>query len=233
MSSDRKAAIAVGVLFIVGTVAGSLSVVLTASILGATDYLAEVAASGPQMVAAALLTLIMGAALVAIPLVMFPILRKHSERGAAGYVVARSIECVGYILSALILLSMTSLSQAFVRAGAADASQFQALGDLLVAGYKWTELVAFYIVFNLGALLFYYLLYRSRLIPRFLSGWGFIAGLMWLTGVLLVVFGATDDSSVIYTIMFIPMFAQEMVMAVWLIVKGFDPSAIAPGATAE
>ena len=233
MDSDRKTAIAVGTLFIIGTVAGSLSVAFTAPILGAQDYLAGVAANETQVVVAAIFVLIMAAALVAVPLVMFPIFRKHNERIALGYVIARAIEGVGYIVTALILLSLTSLSQAFLEAGAPDASYFQALGDVLCAGYKWAELVGVYLVFNLGALLFYYLLYRSRLIPRFISAWGFIAALMWLAGVLLVLTGATDDSSAIYTVSFVPMFAQEMVMAVWLIAKGFNPSAIASGAAAD
>ena len=135
MDSDRKTAIAVGVLFIIGTVAGSLSVAFTASILGAPDYIAEVAANETQVVVAALFVLIMAAALVAVPLVMFPIFRKHNERIALGYVIARAIEGVGYIVSALILLSLTSLSQASLEAGTSALSGFQVLADVLLAGY--------------------------------------------------------------------------------------------------
>ncbi|GAG71400.1 unnamed protein product [marine sediment metagenome] len=231
MGSNRKTAIAVGVLFIVGTVAGSLSVVLSASILGAPDYLAEIAANENRVVVGALLELIMAAAVVAIPFVMFPIFKKHNEPIALGYVGARIIEGVGYIVAVIILLSLTTLSQAFVKAGAPDASYFQASGALLLAEREWATLVGVYIVFNLGALMFYYLLYQSKLIPRFISAWGFIAALLWLAGVLLILFGLTDDSSTTYTLSFVPMFAQEMVLAVWLIVKGFNPSAIDPGST--
>jgi hypothetical protein len=113
-----------------------------------------------------------------------------------------------------------------VEAGAPDASAFEVLGDLLLAGHHWADFIGVYIVFNLGALLFYYLLFRSRLIPRLLSAWGFIAALMWLAGILLVMFDVTDDSSGIYTVSFVPMFAQEMVMAVWLIAKGFNTSTL-------
>jgi hypothetical protein len=217
----------VGLLFIIGTVAGSLSVVFTASILGVPDYLSEIAANETQVAIGALLVLIMAAALVAVPLVMFPIFKRHNERIALGYIVARTIEGVGYIVTAIILLSLMTLSQKVVEAGALDTSYFHALGDLLVAGYAWVNLVGVYIVFNLGALMFYYLLYQSKLIPRFISAWGFIAAVLWLAGVLLVLFGLTDESSAIYTLSFVPMFAQEMVMAVWLIIKGFNLSSIA------
>ena len=229
MDSDRKTAVVVGVLFIVGTVAGSLSVVLTAPALGATDYLAQIAANEAQVVLAAIFVLVMAAALVAVPIVIFPVFKRHDERMAIGYVVARAIEGAAYISTALLLMSLVALSRVFVEAGAPDASTFQVLGDLLLAGHYWADLVGVYIVFNLGALLFYYLLFRSRLIPRLLSAWGFVAALMWLTGVLLVMFGVMDDPSVIYTVSFVPMFAQEMVMALWLIVKGFNTSALTPG----
>ena len=233
MNTNRKTARIVGVLFIIGTVAGSLSVLLSESILGSPDYLTKIAANETRVVIGALLELVMAAAVVAIPYVIFPILKRHNERIAIGYVGARTMEGVGYIVSVIILLSLTSLSQEFVKAGAPDAFNFQALGALLLAGREWATYVGVYIVFNLGALLFYYLLYQSKLIPRFISAWGFVAALLWLAGVLLVLFDLTTTSSTIYTLSFVPMFAQEMVMAVWLIVKGFNSSAIASGSAKE
>jgi hypothetical protein len=225
MNAHRRTARIVGVLFIVGTVAGSLSVLLSESILGAPGYLTEISTNEIRVAIGAFLELVMAVAVVAIPYVIFPILKKHDERIAIGYVGARTIEGVGYIVSVIILLSLTSLSQEFVKAGAPVASSFQVLGDLLLAGREWVNFVGVYIVFNLGALLFYYVLFRSKLIPRLISAWGFIAALLWLAGILVVLFDITTTSSTIYTLSFVPMFAQEMVMAVWLIVKGFNPDA--------
>jgi hypothetical protein len=230
MNTHKKTARIVGILFIIGTVAGSLSVILSESILGAPDHLVQIAANETQVVAGALLELIMAVVLIAVPIVIFPIFKRHDEGLGFGYVVARAIEGVGYIVAVIILLALVTLSQEFVKAGAPDASYFQALGVLLMKAREWTSFVGIYIVFNLGALLFYYILYKSILIPRFLSVWGFIAAVMWLTGVILILLGFTTPMSTIYTISFIPMFAQEMVMAVCLILKGFNPSAVAPKA---
>jgi len=227
MNSYRKTAIIVGVLFIIGTVAGSMSVLILAPILGAPDYLIRISTNETQVIIGVLLELVMAAAVVAIPYVIFPVFKKHNERVALGYVGARTVEGVGYIAAAVILLSLTTLSQQFVKVGVQDASNFQTLGALLLAGREWATLVGVYIVFNLGALLFYYLLYRTKLIPRCISVWGLIAALLWLTGVLLVLLNLTTTSSTPYTLSFVPMFAQEMVLALWLIVKGFNPSAIA------
>ena len=85
------------------------------------------------------------------------------------------------------------------------------------------------IVFCLGALIFYYLLYQTKLIPRWLSGWGLIAIIPYLAAGLLVLFGFFGPLSTSEIVLEFPLALQEMVMAVWLIVKGFNPSALASG----
>ncbi len=121
------------------------------------------------------------------------------------------------VASSLILLT---LSQEFVKAGAPDASYFQTYGELLLESDDWIGHIGS-IVFSLGALMFYYLLYKSKLIPRWLSGWGFIGAIVVLVIESAGVFGAGLG------ILWLPLGVQEMVLAVWLIVKGFNSSAIA------
>jgi hypothetical protein len=119
------------------------------------------------------------------------------------------------------------LSQAFVVAGAADAPVFQALGALLL---KAAEIGASLgaIVFPLGVARLYAVLYQSKLIQRWLSVWGLIGvALNFVSTGLAGVFGLTPQMSTIQMIANLPIFLQEMVMAVWLIVKGFNASAIA------
>jgi hypothetical protein len=81
-------------------------------------------------------------------------------------------------------------------------------------------------VFSLGALIFYYLLYRSNLIPRWISVWGFIAIALHLATGFLIVFGLQTAFGTSNLMMNFPIFLQEMVMAVWLIAKGFNQAAI-------
>src|SRR4051812_28637261 len=102
MNSDRMIAAIVGVLFIVGTVAGVLSVVFTGSILGDPDYLSKVSVNETQIIIGALLVFIMGFALAMVPVVIFPTLKKHNEILALGYVVFRgALETVTYIAVAI------------------------------------------------------------------------------------------------------------------------------------
>jgi hypothetical protein len=153
--------------------------------------------------------------------VIYPILRKHNEALALGYVGARLIEGVLFIVGMLTTLTLLALSQAFVQAGAPDTSYFQTIGGLLLAVRYWAYNGLWAITLGLGALMFYYLLYQSKLIPRWFSVWGFVGGILfpaaWLS-----LFGPT-----ISDLFVLPLVLQEMVLAVWLIVKGFNPSAIA------
>ena len=233
MDTNRKTAIIVGVLFIIGTVAGILSVVFTSSILNAPDYLMKVSANENKIIIGALFVLVMGFALAMVPVMMFPIFKKHNEALALGYVVFRgALETVTYIASVICWLFLLILSQEYVKAGVPDASHFQTLGALLLKGNDSISTILV-IVFSLGALMLYYLFYQSKLIPRWISGWGFIAILLHLVTGFLILFHLQSPFSTINIVMNLPIFLQEMVMAVWLIGKGFNPSAIASGSVKQ
>jgi hypothetical protein len=223
----RKTATLVGVLYIIGTIAGMLSLVLTGPILGDPDYLVTVSAHEMQITAGALFVLIMGFALAMIPVMMYPILKKYNEALALGYVVFRgALETVMYIVLVISWLFLIPVSQEYVKAGTPDASYFQTLGAVLLKGHDLIGPVQT-IVFCLGALVFYYVLYQTKLIPRWLSGWGLIASIPYLAAGLLVLSGFISPLSTSGIVLDFPLALQEMVMAVWLIVKGFNQSAIA------
>jgi len=178
--TNKKTAIIVGVLYIIGTIAGMLSYVFTGPVLGDPDYLVNVSAHEMQIITGALCVLIMGLALAMVPVMMFPILKKYHEALALGYVVFRgALETVMYIILAIVWLFLIPLSQEYVKAGTPDASYFQTLGAVVLKGHDLIGPVQT-IVFCLGALIFYYLLYQTNLIPRWLSGWGLIAVIPYL-----------------------------------------------------
>jgi hypothetical protein len=224
MNASKKTARTVGGLFIIGTVAGILSRVVTGPIQNAQDYLMSVPANETRLVVGALFVLMMGLALAMVPVLMFPILRKHNEALALGYVVFRGgLEAVTYLAVATSWLLLVPLSQIYAQAGALDASNVQALGTLLLEAKEIGSILT--IVFCLGALIFNYLLYQTKLVPRWLSGWGLIAIVPYLAAGLLAMFGIIHALSPIYAILNLPLALQEMALAVWLIVKGFNSSA--------
>lgn len=175
----------------------------------------------------------MGLALAMVAVMLFPILKKHNQALALGYVVFRgALETVTYIALVISRLLLIPLSQEFVKAGAPNASYFQTLGALLLQGHDYSINPILIIVFSLDALMLYYVFYQSNLIPRWISVWGFIAILMHISTAFLIWFRLVSPgiSLTLFVINF-PILIQEMVMAVWLIVKGFNPSAIASGSS--
>ena len=235
MSSDRKSAIWVGVLYIVASVAGVLTFTPLGSLQEGPGFLANAASMENQVVMLVLLELTMAVTVAGVAFMVYPVLRRTADTPvreglALWYVGTRITEGATFVVAVLATLSLYSLSQEFAAAGAPDASYFQTGGTVWLA----TADYAFALgrsVFCIGALMFYYLLFQSKLVPRWLSVWGFIAApLMFVASLSLVVTG--DPNSTFSTALYAPMGVQEMVLAVWLILKGFNPAALAsPSAT--
>jgi hypothetical protein len=221
--TDRTTARVVGGLFIVATVAGVLSAVLEHPATAA-DYLTQASSNANRVATGALMVLVMTAAVIAISIVIYPILRRFSERLALGYVVARTIEAVSFVISTIGVLTLLELSRQFVNAGNPVVSRYQTLGTTLLAGRDWTDAVLGVAAFALSALILNYALYRARLVPRWLSAWGLAGAALYLAGGVMVLFGL-EPFSTIQNVLDAPLGVQEMVFAVWLIAKGFDAPA--------
>jgi hypothetical protein len=228
MNTDRRIAIIAGTLFIVATTAGLLGSGLTGSIVGAPDYFVQIAANKNLIVLGAILAFIAAAGSAGIAISLYPVLRKHNEGLALGSVGFRLVEAVFYIVGALGLLSLLSLSQEYTSVGPQAVPTFQVLGTLITAIRVWAGFVLGVIAFCLGAAMYYYVMYRSKLVPRWLSAWGLVGLASVFSMTLMIAFGErVSEPSGMLVLLAIPIALQEMVLAVWLIVKGFNPSAIA------
>jgi hypothetical protein len=220
MNSYRKTAIIVGALFITAMFTGMLRYVLLDPILDAPDYLTNVSANENLLLIGVLLFFITAVALMGIAIVMYPILKKQNGALALGYVGVRIIEGVLLIISILAILTLFTLSKEFVNAGTPDISYFSTFGTLLLAVRNWAYNLLWPITLGLGGLMFYYLLYKSKLVPRWLSAWGFIGAILFpLSSISLF-------NSTILDIFRLPLVFNEIVLVVWLIVKGFNLSEI-------
>ena len=222
MDSNRKTAIIVGILFLIATVIIIIGGIFSLSIYE-SDYLTAVSANENQVILGALLEIIATAAIVGIPIAMYPILKKHNEGLALGYVGTRIFEGLIIFLNTIILLSILALSQEFVNTVTPDASYFQTSGTLLLAAREQISILVDF-PFPIGAVIFSYLLYKTKLTPRWLAVLGLIGGVLWLATAPLRMFGFNPEPM---EFMALPIAAQEMVLAIWLIVKGFNPAVIA------
>ena len=219
---NRRAALSAGILLITATVANVIGTGLSRSLVDAPDYLVSVAGHANRVAAGALLELIAAGASVGIAIALYPVLRKWSASLALGSVVFRTAEAVMYMISVVSLLSLLALSQRFTSAIAPDAASFRTVGDAFLDVRAQAALVGVF-AFSVGGLLYSYLFYRSRLVPRWLSGWGIGAIILLFLACLLALFRQNEVTT--YTILVLPLGVQEMVLAVWLIAKGFSTPA--------
>ena len=231
LTSDRTTAKIAGVLWIIATAASLASVPFIAHMNDA-DYLATVSANGTEMTFGILLAFIAALVSATIAISLFPVLRRYNEGLALGAVGLRLIEGVFYIVGVVCLLSLLNLSQAYVKAASPDPS-FQTTGTVLLAAYHAAGNVASPMAFCLGATLYYIVFYQSRLVPRWLSGWGILAAALAFVAFLLGMFGIIGPLSTPEVVLAFPIAVQEMAIAVWLIFKGFSPSATLRSASSK
>lgn len=228
MNIYRKTAVIVGILFIIGTVSGILSGVVTAPIRTDAAYPLNIDASETQWIAGTLFVLLMGLVLAMVPVLLYPIFRKHSETLAVGFVLFRGVfEATCQILLAFSMFLLLNVSELHGNAGVMDVSNIQA--SLLVASGEWLQMIGG-IVFSVGTLMMFILFFQTRLIPRWLSGWGILGSVLYFTAKIVSMFGPLHIAPLIESgigQLMIPTAIQEMVFAVWMIVKGFNPSALA------
>jgi hypothetical protein len=221
MDSDRRTAVVAGTLFIAGTAASLLGTAVEQRTVTGTAHLAQISVQMTRVSAGGLLELIAAGASVGIAIALYPVLTRWSGTLALGAVVFRAIEAVMYTLGAVALLSLGSVAHGFTQRASADRGSLQALGDSLLTVRKYAILAGVF-AFALGGLMYYSVFYRSRLVPRWLSGWGIVGALLILVACLSALFSGNPVTS--YTIMILPVAIQEMVLALWLICIGFRTS---------
>jgi len=226
IGTNRKTAAVVGVLFIVGTVSGLLMFPFI-TILNTPDHLSTIATHESQMIIATLLKFIMGVACAGIGLALYPILKKYNEGLAIGAAGFRIIEGVIGIIGAVGYVALLALSQEFVKAGAPVLSFYQTADVLINTTANWLRDVAVLLTWSIGAFMYYSIFYQHKLVPRWLTIWGLVGITLTSISCMLVMFLIIPTAGTIQVILSLPIFVQELVLAVWLILKGFNPTVIA------
>lgn len=216
METERKTAIIVGILFLIATVVLIIGGVFSLCIYE-EDYLTIVSANESQVIFGALLEIVSTAAIVGIPIAMFPILKKYNESLALGYVGTRIFEGLTIFINTIVLLTILSLSKEFVASSASEAFFYSSSGTLLLAIREWVSLLVDF-SFPVGAVIFNYLLYKTSLTPRWLALLGLVGGVLWLATTPVRMFGFSPEWM---EFLAAPIAFQEMILAAWLIFKGF------------
>jgi hypothetical protein len=221
----KAAAVTAGILYIVGTVAGILSKVVTYfPVHNADDPLAYAADHSGAVATGALLVLVMGLSLALVPVVLFPVLRRVDELLATGYLIIRgAVEATTYVIVAVAWLLLAPLADT-MSAGPGTASPAGVrLGALVIDSDGASAVMS--LVFCFGGALFYTLLFRSRLVPRWIASWGLLGVPLYAAAYLMAMYGVVGINSSAVNLLTLPLAVQEMVLAVWMIARGFRPAA--------
>ena len=223
MNTYRTTARVVGILYVAGLVIGIGGMILIQSILGAPDHLSAVSASSMLLAFGAVLWLMPASGDAAHGVLMFPILKQQqSERIAIGYLGFRIVNAVFISVMVLFILLQIPLASEYIKAAGSDASFLQALSSVFMQGQLYAYNFGMSFV-GIASLMLCYTLYRATLVPRLVAVWGLIGYAILLCGSVLEVLGFN-----LLTIHAIPGGLWELFIGVWLIVKGFNPSAFAP-----
>ena len=227
MDTNKKTGRVVGALFIIVMLLWFIGFYLVDQILTSPDYLADIYPNKTKVKIGVLFELLETAAVLGITFILYPILKKYHESLAIGYVGFRIFESIMLIVALICPLILITLSQEFIQSGFSDASYFETLGNLLKETREDWSLFILAFFHPLAAIPLYYFLYQTKLVPRFISGWGFLAALLVLIDqVVLESFGLGLGRISGNPITGIPMGLNEIVLGVWLVIKGFNESAL-------
>ena len=191
-------------------------------IVFAPDFLTNVSANANQVKISILLELLNGTLSVGIAVLLLPIFIQHNKSMAYGYFGFSIFTFTIIAVDIFSILSILSLSKEYVSAGSPDTAYFQTLGTLLYENRWWSHYMTI-LVSCLPLFIFYLFLYQIKLIPRFISIWGIAAVPLIVAAVLLAIF---DQDT--YMGLMMPGGINQIFLGGWLIVKGFNSSAIAP-----
>lgn len=228
MNSTRKIAVVAGVFFLVTEVTAIASLLLYGAVLNVPNYIAT-PGNDTSIFLGALSEILLAIANIGTAVTLFPIVKRWSEGIALGYVCGRLLESAVIVVGIISLLSVVTLRQDFAGTAIASSAPLAAIGKSLVAIHDWTFLFGPNFVLGVNTLMLAYLMYSSRLVPRFIAVLGLIGGPVIFASAIAVMFGLYQQTSTLGLIAGLPVLAWEVTLAIWLIVKGFKPSSATSG----
>ena len=222
MHFENKIARIVGSLFIITMIVGMVDAYFVAPTLKTPLF--NIFPNDARVIAGAFLIIAMSVGIVAIAVCLYPVLKRYSEIIAILYVSLRVIECMLLLVGALVYFYLIGLSQEYINAGTSNAAYFNASFGLAIK-LRYVAYQMAMIILGFGSMFLCYLLFQSKLVPRFISVWGLIGYLLLFASGLLDVLGIVDTVDGTGSMLYIPGGLWELlVFPMWLIVKGFNSS---------
>lgn len=210
---DRRGAMAAGIFFLVAMFSSLAGGLLLESYI-TPDFLKTIFSHAGEVKLGVYLELLNGLSVIGIAVSMYPILKKRDERLALEYAALRLVEAVACVAAAAVPMIYLSMSDAYQKAETAVSGDLYMISALLVGLRASMTGLLIPIFFGMGALVFYAVLFRSHLVPRFLSVWGFVAAIM------ILILNVLSISMPLQMILALPMILNEITLGIYLIAKG-------------
>ncbi|HWI05347.1 MAG TPA: DUF4386 domain-containing protein [Acidimicrobiales bacterium] len=160
---------------------------------------------------------------------LYTVARRYSERAALGFVTTRILEATMIFVGVLSILAVYTLRQDVAGAAGADSSALLIARHGFVAIHDWAFLIGPGVMAGLNALCIGSVMYRSRLLPRWIPTLGLIGAPLLLGSCIATLFGVWEQLSGPAMILVLPVAIWEMSFGVYMAVKGFRPSATPAG----
>jgi hypothetical protein len=222
MSTSRKSAVAAGAFFLITEIAAIAGLVLYQPVLTDANYIVGAGADS-RVLLGGFFEVILVLAVIGTGVTLYPVVKRQNHGVALGYVCARLLEAAVIAVGIISVLSVVTLRRDLAGTADADRTSLVVVGKSLIAVHDWTFLLGPNFVLGANSLLLAYLMYRSRLVPRFIAVLGLVGGPLICASAIAVLFGLYDQLSAWGSIAALPVFAWEVSLAVYLIVKGFKP----------
>jgi len=221
MDSSRRTAFVAGVFFIVAAATAIVGLALYDPVLNDPGFVTG-QGSSDQVLFGAFFEVLVAISVIGTAVTLYPVVRRQGEGIAMGYVAGRILEATVIVVGLISLLAVVTL-----RGDSGDAATFTALSQALVAVHDWTFLLGPGFAIGVNTLLLAYLMYRSQLVPRWIARIGLVGGPLIFASSTAILLGAYEQLDPIAGALALPVFAWEMSLAVYLIVKGFKKEEVA------
>ena len=222
----RSHARAAGIFYLLTFASSIPALILIGPILHNADYVTG-AGQDTRVLWGCLLDAVNALTAVGSAVALYPVVKRQNQSMALGFVTSRMLEAAVVMIGVVSLLAVVTMRQDFA-GSAGDAATLTVTANALVDVRNWTFLLGPGLMPAFNALLLGTLLYRSRLVPRFIPTVGLIGAPLLLAAMLATYFGAIDQVSPISGILTLPVAAWELSVGLWMTFRGFTPSPVLP-----
>ncbi len=223
MKAQKTIARTFGIFFLLAFISYGLGTGLTGSVTNVADSLSNIQANKTHLIIGVILMALVHTVVnIGLPVLMVPILKPYNKVLSYGYLSAGITATVIAIVGSIFLLLYVPLGSMYVDANTADLKHFETIGTLLTKANFYAYQIGM-TIWGFGGLMFCYLLYISKLVPKGLSIWGFLGYMVFIAGTISELF----DSNIGVQLA-IPGGLFEISLSIWLIIKGFKESELRP-----